>query len=237
MNLVIFDIDGTLTDSDELDEVCFIKAVKDFWDIDTFNTDWESYGNYTDSFVLREIAKEHLGREPHREELNAFEDYFASLLDAAVSEVPGLLRPIDGAADLLMELIADTDDIAVGIATGALRKSAERKLSAFDFDILGANKVAFSCSSDAYTREDIILHTEEKMKYRYGSEPFDAKIYVGDGVWDAKASKALGYTFIGRGVGERAEALKAEGAVRVFENYLPRADFVQYIRTLGNVLV
>ncbi|PJA43470.1 MAG: HAD family hydrolase, partial [Verrucomicrobia bacterium CG_4_9_14_3_um_filter_43_20] len=68
MNLVIFDIDGTLTDSDELDEVCFIKAVKDFWDIDTFNTDWESYGNYTDSFVLREIAKEHLGREPHREE-------------------------------------------------------------------------------------------------------------------------------------------------------------------------
>ncbi len=53
---------------------------------------------------------------------------------------------------------------------------------------------------------------------RYGA-PFVSTVYVGDGIWDARACHALGIPFIGIGSGERAARLSSEGAVRVFQDY------------------
>ena len=49
-------------------------------------------------------------------------------------------------------------------------------------------------------------------------EAFTCIVYVGDGVWDARACRALGIPFIGIGSGVRAARLASEGAVRVFQN-------------------
>ena len=40
MNLAIFDIDGTLTESVAVDEVCFVQAFRDVLGIGSINTNW-----------------------------------------------------------------------------------------------------------------------------------------------------------------------------------------------------
>jgi hypothetical protein len=40
MNLAIFDIDGTLTESVAVDEVCFVQAFRDVLGIERINTNW-----------------------------------------------------------------------------------------------------------------------------------------------------------------------------------------------------
>ena len=57
----------------------------------------------------------------------------------------------------------------------------------------------------------------QKAAERYGEE-FACIVYVGDGVWDARACRALEIPFIGIGSGMRAARLTSEGAVRVFQD-------------------
>ncbi len=58
----------------------------------------------------------------------------------------------------------------------------------------------------------------QRAATRYGG-PFACTVYVGDGVWDARACRALRIPFIGIGSGVRATRLASEGAVRVFQDF------------------
>ncbi len=51
MHLIVFDVDGTLVESDEFDGVLYAKAVRDVLDIDV-DEDWSSYRHVTDSGIL-----------------------------------------------------------------------------------------------------------------------------------------------------------------------------------------
>jgi hypothetical protein len=64
MNLSIFDIDGTLTESVAVDEVCFVQAFRDMLGIERINTNWLDYHFQTDSGLALEICRNHLGRDP-----------------------------------------------------------------------------------------------------------------------------------------------------------------------------
>ena len=57
-----------------------------------------------------------------------------------------------------------------------------------------------------------------------GGQPSDRRelgstVYVGDGVWDARACRNVGIPFVGIGTGIRATRLSAEGAVCVFPDF------------------
>ena len=43
MHLAIFDVDGTLIESDAADNSCFLAAFEDTHGIREMNTDWSSY--------------------------------------------------------------------------------------------------------------------------------------------------------------------------------------------------
>jgi beta-phosphoglucomutase-like phosphatase (HAD superfamily) len=49
MNLAIFDIDGTLTESVAVDEACFVQAFRDVFGIKWINTNWLEYNFQTDA--------------------------------------------------------------------------------------------------------------------------------------------------------------------------------------------
>lgn len=70
MNLIVFDIDGTLTQTNNVDSLCFTKAIKDTLQITELNTDWASYQYSTDSGLLTEIYENFLQRPPSIEEIN-----------------------------------------------------------------------------------------------------------------------------------------------------------------------
>ena len=61
---------------------------------------------------------------------------------------------------------------------------------------------------------------------------FVSTVYVGDGIWDARACRTLGIPFIGIGSGERADRLVSEGAVCVFQNYSDADIFLESLNEI-----
>src|SRR5256886_17480015 len=67
-------------------------------------------------------------------------------------------------------------------------------------------------------------------------DSFDAVIYVGDGVWDARAARNLGFRFIGIShEPARVERLYAEGAHHVFADYLDADSFMAVLHESNHV--
>ena len=52
MNLVMFDIDGTLTQTCAVDAACYVEAVMEVTGLRAISTDWASYRHTTDSGIL-----------------------------------------------------------------------------------------------------------------------------------------------------------------------------------------
>src|SRR5258708_22797625 len=73
-------------------------------------------------------------------------------------------------------------------------------------------------ADDALERESIMKLSKQRAGEWYGGS-FAGTVYVGDGVWDARACRAVGMPFIGVGSGVRAARLASEGAVRVFKDF------------------
>ena len=69
MNLAIFDIDGTLTETNAVDEICFVQAFADAHAITEINTNWTEYEYVTDSGIMFQIFDERFGRPPDEDEL------------------------------------------------------------------------------------------------------------------------------------------------------------------------
>jgi len=72
-------------------------------------------------------------------------------------------------------------------------------------------------SDDAPDRESIIRLSMRRAAERYGR--FSDAVYVGDGVWDARACRSVGIPFIGVATDGRGARLAAEGAVCVFSDF------------------
>jgi beta-phosphoglucomutase-like phosphatase (HAD superfamily) len=69
MKLAIFDIDGTLTQTNDIDTQCYVKAFAEEFQITGINTNWSDYGHTTDSAISIQIFQDFWGRAPKEEEL------------------------------------------------------------------------------------------------------------------------------------------------------------------------
>lgn len=63
MRLLVFDFDGTLAATDEVDTKCFIEAFADAG-FDEIDADWGNYEHTTDAGIAAEIFAAALGRLP-----------------------------------------------------------------------------------------------------------------------------------------------------------------------------
>jgi phosphoglycolate phosphatase-like HAD superfamily hydrolase len=115
----------------------------------------------------------------------------------------------------------------VALATGCWRESARVKMASagMDYDVYPS-----ASADDAPDRESIVQLVVERAAVRYGG--LEDSVYVGDGVWDARACRALGIPFIGIGRAGQADKLLEEGAVRVFADL---ADSELFFRVLQNI--
>lgn len=212
MHLIMFDIDGTLTETMKVDEECYVRSLAEVCGFTGVETDWSKYRHTTDIGIFHEICLVRSGRLPSDADISLFRQHFIGLLRQAASASPFVA--ITGARQLLAGL-ADLAEWRASLATGAWRDSARLKMASAGlcFDHHPA-----ATADDAHDRESIMRRSQQRAVEWYGV-PFVSTVYVGDGVWDARACRALGIPFIGIGVGERAARLAAEGAVRVFEDY------------------
>src|SRR6266513_1165002 len=102
MRLVIFDIDGTLTQTMKADEECFVRSLAEVCGIRDVDTDWSRYKHATDSGIFHEIHEARIGRPPSPIEISQFRQHFVGLLARVSSETA--LAAVAGAPLLLSRL-------------------------------------------------------------------------------------------------------------------------------------
>src|SRR6266542_3133577 len=147
----------------------------------------------------------------------------------AISPAFHPFAPIAG-ADRLLSRLAQGGSHRVSLATGGWRDSARLKMTSAGmcFDDHPA-----ASADDALYRESIMRLSRQRAAERYG-ESFACTVYVGDGVWDARACRSVGIPFIGIGMGSRATRLSAEGAVCVFPDFSDVDIFLRSVYEITN---
>ena len=216
---LIFDIDGTLTQTNSVDNECFVEAVECVLKLPGIDTNWDSYSHVTDQCIIEEICIRQRGTAISSSELREVERYFVSLLQ---NRPRALFLELPGAAAFLKGLKAS--EIPVAIATGCWRASAEFKLQEAGIEY---SEVPLATSSEALSREDIMMLAHDALLKRLNLESFDRVTYFGDATWDARASHRLGWDFIGIGA---ATGLLAELQVK---HTFPDFDADDIVESLG----
>jgi phosphoglycolate phosphatase-like HAD superfamily hydrolase len=227
MRLVIFDVDGTLTQTMKADEECFVRSLAEVCGFGDVDTDWSRYKHATDSGVFHEIYESRTGRSPSPSEISLFRQHFAGLLAQVLSEAA--FAAVAG-APLLLSLVADSAEYRIALATGAWRDSARLKMTSAG---LCYDDYPAASSDDALDRESIIRLSMQRAAERYGR--VGSTVYVGDGVWDARACRSVGIPFIGIATDGRAARLSAEGAVCVFPDFSDPDLFLSSLYEITNV--
>lgn len=221
MNLVVFDIDGTITDSVKVDDECFIKTYADLFGLDLKNVDWSDFKHVTDWGLTVNIFKKHFDRGPSKAEVLEIKKHFLALLKSRESEI----KEIDGALNIL-KLLKQERDFVVALATGGWKETAHFKLNSIGFDL---GDLVFVSSNDHFDRSTITSMAIAKSSNKYGKRSFEKTTYVGDGLWDLRTSKAMGINFIGVDFHQNNQ-LTSAGADHVIYDFTNTTQFLEWLK-------
>jgi phosphoglycolate phosphatase-like HAD superfamily hydrolase len=215
--LIIFDVDGTLIGGESHDWSCFDRAIET---VLNFTPTREFFASLPE--ITAQAIAEASVRAANKEAGTGLEERIRAEYLRRLQEVhsrdPRAFPVRDGVAALLSHL-GSLPDVGVAIATGDLHETISFKLAAAGIDV---SRFPIATSSDHHRRSEIIRLAAQ----RAGRSLSDA-VYIGDGVWDFKACRALGVRFIG--TGSRPHLLREAGAehiIEVLEKELLFRDFI-----------
>ena len=181
---VMFDIDGTLVDSYDVDTRCFVDAVRQVTGLE-IDDDWSTYRHATDAGILQEFMDRNA--LPNQQDIKrSVQRVFFDQLKDAIQVQP--VREIPGAAEFLAQLQA-MPEVIVSMATGGWRESALMKLQSAG---IVAADICLASSDDAPDRVGIMTIASERATAGQ-SMPC---VYFGDGAWDKKACEAMQIDFV-----------------------------------------
>lgn len=186
-NLIVLDIDDTLTSSDKKHVDALVFAMNKMG-IKNIDTDWRNYANATDSYILKKNFEQTFNKEFDFNIIPDFEnimtEYFLTRKDS--TEITGAKKIVD--------FFINETNYGVCFATGSLLKPALLKLEqaniSFVPDIL-------EVSNTILTREEIVQSSINKAKEYYKTTNFKNIISFGDGLWDVTTAKNLNLHFVG----------------------------------------
>lgn len=224
MKLVIFDIDGTLTNTNEIDRIAYVEAFEALYSRRLSEEDWHDAMHFTDLAIFIEQFERTFNRLPLEGEVKKIQDYIESAYTRTLQEKPELFKEIPGAVALFNELKAHPD-YKVAIATGCWSFSAHFKLKAAGVDF---TNVPLANSDHHVTREDITRDAIRLSKEHYGVNEFERIIYIGDGAWDYRTTQNLGIPLIGIDVNKSGK-LQGLGARFVIDNYADKEAFYKFL--------
>ena len=227
MHLVVFDVDGTLTDSSEVEDECVWQAAREVLRLPNDYSPWvHNLRHVTDLCKVYQHCEKRFGRPITGAEVGLVLKRLVQLLQDSPAARNSNISQIAGASEALSRVSA-ARGFAIAIATGCFLSLAEFKLrSAGIFDA----SVPLAGSDNALSREEIMLNAARQAAQKDKVE-FSDFTYVGDGIWDVKAARNLGWNFIGIGTGERAEALRKAGAVKIIPHFEPATKFLDLLNT------
>jgi phosphoglycolate phosphatase-like HAD superfamily hydrolase len=225
MRLAIFDVDGTLTETNEVDNKCFIKAFADSHQIFDIETDWKKYNHVTDSGISLEIFNKRLGRSPDEQDFFTFKNCFIKRLSEFAVKDETLFGEIKNAKKMLEQLKLEKG-WAIALATGSYYDSARLKLEKAKINFVD---VPIATADDAVSREEILQIAIKKSLEIHRQTKFEKIVSIGDGVWDVRTAKNLNLSFIGVASGKQAELLRVEGANCIIKDFSEYEVFLKYL--------
>ena len=212
--LVVFDIDGTLTDSLPVYHKAVIKSLK-LMGVKDVDTDFFNYKYHTDSYTVKFNYENYFKKEYIPSLLNQFGNIIMDELKnyPAVTEINGAKKCID-------ELLKAGFSIA--FATGSLPKPAILKLQQcniwYDESLIATSKISFA-------REPFVQQSITMAKQYFNVANYDQIYSIGDGIWDLETAQKLNLEFIGIGPRNK-EKLLALGCKTYFNDLNPLVSFL-----------
>lgn len=204
--LIVFDIDGTLTDSVDIHHRAFYKSLHELG-VKEIDKEFHDYKHYTDLHIAKVIFEKDRNEPFSQEKALEFEELLLKNMNSSsVSEIKGAFKLIDH--------LKTDQDFSFCFATGSMLLPALFKLES---SLLNVNKELVIASNNIEERERIVQTSIEKCKDFYQIGKFDQIISIGDGLWDLKTAENLGLEFIGVGEKNR-KSLESNGATVVCTN-------------------
>jgi HAD superfamily hydrolase (TIGR01549 family) len=199
---VLFDIDGTLADSNYLHVHAWSEALTE---LDRPVDSWRIHRAI--GMDSKKLLAELLGDDADTVGESAKEGH-----SRKYAELSDQIRTFAGARDLLAA-VAERD-LQVVLATSAPEEELTRLLEVLDADQWTAHVTSAEDVESAKPDPDIIAVALEKA-----GVPADRAVMVGDAVWDGEAAARAGVAFVGlRSGGSSAAELQEAGAVAVYDD-------------------
>ncbi len=229
MQLAIFDIDGTLTDTSAMDNRCFERALTELFGFGETADQWHECPHVSDSGLVQFIFQQQFNRLPNDEEITRLQTKFLALMHEAVAAEPHTAAPINGAVTAFSQMLGESN-WGVAIATGCWQASAHFKLQQALVDFA---RVPLAHSDHLPAREDILTDAVAQAESHYQTR-FERIVYIGDALWDVRTTRNLRMPFVGIAHGERAARLRDAGASHVLPDY---TDYPRFLAALHSAEV
>lgn len=221
-NLVVFDIDGTLTDSVLIHQEAFIKSLLKLG-VPKQNPEKQprlnSFKHHTDSFIAKALFEQYTDIPFDHLLLQKFESELYQYIQKSQ------INEIKGAINFINYLTSETN-YGICFATGSLYRPAVHKLNAIGIQF---NETLLVASDNIGDRESIINQAIHQAKVFYDQTHFNHIISIGDGIWDLKAAKNLNLDFIGIGTQHKDTFIKNH--VNWIADDFTQLNFSEVLRT------
>lgn len=203
--LAVFDNDGTICDTQEVEGLCYARAIEHVTGRSLATLDWITYNEPTSTAIVRDLLA---GDPAASAKEEAIKQEFLRLLEAERPKFPGDFSPLAGAVQFI-ERLKREKVCPVAIATGCFDTSARFKLRCCGLNL---DDFPHATSSDTPRRRDIIPLATVRAGFQLSSV-----VYFGDAPWDVRVSRLLGIPIIG--IGRRIAQLRALGVQHAFRDY------------------
>ncbi len=188
MRAVLFDIDGTLLQSADVDDALYRESVQAVLGSVVLRPSLNDYEFITDSGILIQIFADN-GIAPEPDRSADVKRHFVESVRSFVAR-HGPFNEVPGAKTFLRTLLS-SEKYRVALATGGWEDSARFKLESAGFADMN---IPIATSDDAYDRVEIMRIALSRL-----DGEFESVTYYGDGLWDEVASKKLGWNFVAVG--------------------------------------
>lgn len=219
MNLVLFDVDGTLLDTSAEDDRIFREALAENLPPDAQPPTigpWHTFSEVTQPALAAAVFSRACGRRARDAEIMGVRQAVIRKWTAAVASGAAPVRVFPGARELFTAA-RQRPRTLVALATGVWEPAARLKLSAAGFTLEGT---VLATADDSDTRQGIFNTASMLAASARGIPGFTATIVVGDGVWDAHAARTIGAAFVGIARDAETEArLRVAGATAIVPGF------------------
>ena len=217
--LVMFDVDGTLCDTFEVDDRVFCEVATELLGVPVAESSWQGAPQITDAGIVDWLWRKHRNRAPNPPEVQRFRAEFETALAAELERSRTRFGEIPGAARLL----AHIEELGwpFAFATGGWAPTARLKLLAARLP----TSPLLASSDDSFDRAEIFSLARARASAQGGPT-----VLVGDGAWDVTVARALGWSFVGVAGPSRGSLLRKSGAQALVPDYSDLQTVIDMLR-------